>query len=171
MTFRNDTFLRALRREPTPHTPVWLMRQAGRYLPEYNRTRAQAGSSGILVLYSGGSVTDSMRTTSPFATATDARVRADANDGLAELAPVYPGLGWNGKATQSIWHKAPLFNASYSFYRTGQYTQFAGYEPVRQGNVHFCGEHCSIDYQGFMEGGAFTGENTAKVLRQIIRNQ
>jgi len=40
----NDTFLRALRREPTPHTPVWLMRQAGRYLPEYNATRAKAGS-------------------------------------------------------------------------------------------------------------------------------
>ena len=34
--FKNDTFLRALRREPTPYTPVWLMRQAGRYLPEYN---------------------------------------------------------------------------------------------------------------------------------------
>ena len=41
---QNDTFLRALRREPTAHTPVWLMRQAGRYLPEYNRTRAKAGS-------------------------------------------------------------------------------------------------------------------------------
>ena len=40
----NDTFLRALRREPTPHVPVWLMRQAGRYLPEYNATRARAGS-------------------------------------------------------------------------------------------------------------------------------
>ena len=41
---KNDTFLRALRREPTPHTPVWLMRQAGRYLPEYNAVRAKAGS-------------------------------------------------------------------------------------------------------------------------------
>ncbi len=40
----NDTLLRALRREPTPYTPIWLMRQAGRYLPEYNRIRAQAGS-------------------------------------------------------------------------------------------------------------------------------
>ena len=40
----NDTFLRALRREPTPYTPVWLMRQAGRYLPEYNATRSRAGS-------------------------------------------------------------------------------------------------------------------------------
>ena len=43
-TPKNDVFLRALRREPTPYTPVWLMRQAGRYLPEYNATRAKAGS-------------------------------------------------------------------------------------------------------------------------------
>src|SRR3954470_14444415 len=41
---RNDTFLRALLREPTPYTPIWLMRQAGRYLPEYNATRRKAGS-------------------------------------------------------------------------------------------------------------------------------
>jgi uroporphyrinogen decarboxylase len=40
----NDTLLRALRCEPTEYTPVWLMRQAGRYLPEYNATRARAGS-------------------------------------------------------------------------------------------------------------------------------
>lgn len=41
---QNDVFLRALLREPVPYTPVWLMRQAGRYLPEYNATRARAGS-------------------------------------------------------------------------------------------------------------------------------
>ena len=41
---RNDTLLRALRREPTAYTPIWLMRQAGRYLPEYNATRSRAGS-------------------------------------------------------------------------------------------------------------------------------
>ncbi len=41
---QNDTFLRALMREPTPYTPIWIMRQAGRYLPEYNATRRKAGS-------------------------------------------------------------------------------------------------------------------------------
>ncbi|HRL66029.1 MAG TPA: uroporphyrinogen decarboxylase family protein, partial [Ottowia sp.] len=47
MTFaplQNDTFLRACLGQATDHTPVWLMRQAGRYLPEYCATRAQAGS-------------------------------------------------------------------------------------------------------------------------------
>ena len=43
-TLTNDTFLRALRGEPTAYTPVWLMRQAGRYLPEYVATRKKAGS-------------------------------------------------------------------------------------------------------------------------------
>ncbi len=41
---KNDTFLRALLRQPTEYTPVWMMRQAGRYLPEYNETRKRAGS-------------------------------------------------------------------------------------------------------------------------------
>jgi uroporphyrinogen decarboxylase len=41
---RNDALIRALLRQPTPYTPVWIMRQAGRYLPEYNETRSRAGS-------------------------------------------------------------------------------------------------------------------------------
>src|SRR5437899_5550096 len=41
---QNDTLIRALLRQPTSYTPVWLMRPAGRYLPEYNETRRRAGS-------------------------------------------------------------------------------------------------------------------------------
>ena len=41
---KNDTFLRALLKQPVDYTPVWLMRQAGRYMPEYNATRVRAGN-------------------------------------------------------------------------------------------------------------------------------
>ncbi|MEZ4404622.1 MAG: NAD(P)/FAD-dependent oxidoreductase [Kofleriaceae bacterium] len=140
------------------------------YQCSWEVTRAQPGTAGIINLFSGGTVTDGMRTTSPFATAASAQVRADVAEGLAQINPVYPNLAWNGRATQSIWHRAPLFNASYSYYRPGSYTRFAGYEIEPQGGVYFCGEHTSIDYQGYMEGGADTGKTTAKALRKAIRN-
>jgi monoamine oxidase len=138
------------------------------YQSSWDVTRAQPGAQGILVLYSGGSVTDAMRTTSPFATATDPRVVQDAQRGLAQLAPVYPGLAWTQKATQSLPHKSPFFNNSYSYWKVGQYTQFSGYEAAPQNGVYFCGEHTSTDYQGYMEGGASTGKATAKLLAPLL---
>jgi uroporphyrinogen decarboxylase len=44
MTLKNDTFIKALLKQPVNYTPVWMMRQAGRYLPEYRQVREQAGS-------------------------------------------------------------------------------------------------------------------------------
>ena len=139
------------------------------YQASWEVTRAQAGTPGILVLYSGGSVTDGMSTTSPFATASDIRVVRDAQRGLDQLETVYPGLAWNSRATQSLPHRSSLFGASYSYWRVGQYTSFGGYEGVPQGGVYFCGEHTSQDFQGFMEGGASTGTATAKALFPLLK--
>ncbi len=139
------------------------------YQASWDVTRAQAGTPGILVLYSGGSVTDAMKTTSAFATATDAKVQQDAQRGLNQLAGVYPGLAWNGRVTQSLPHRSNLFGASYSYWKVGQYTSFSGYEGAPQGGVYFCGEHTSQDYQGFMEGGASTGKATAKALFPLLK--
>jgi monoamine oxidase len=131
------------------------------YQASWEVSRGQAGTAGILVLYSGGGATDAMRTRSPFATASDSLVVQDAQRGLQQLAPVFPNLSWNGRATQSLPHRSPFFEASYSYYRVGQYTDFGGYEYPREGGVFFCGEHTTQDFQGFMEGGAITGKQAA----------
>lgn len=141
------------------------------YQASWDATRAQSGSKGILVLYSGGSVTDAMHTSVPFATAANNGVALDADHGLSQAEPVFPGLTakYSGKATQSLPHKSSFFGASYAYFRVGQYTSFGGYEGERQGGVLFCGEHTSQDYQGFMEGGASEGERAGKDLAKLIK--
>jgi monoamine oxidase len=78
----------------------------------------------------------------------------------------WPGIEclWNGRATLSAPWKAPNLLGSYACWLVGQYTLFAGYEGVRQGNCHFAGEHCSVGFQGFMEGGAETGASAAQEI-------
>jgi monoamine oxidase len=109
------------------------------YQISWEATRAQSGDPGILVFYSGGSRTDAAVTHQAFSNAGNGGVRSDAAVAQSQIATVYPGLSWNGKATQSLPHKSPLFGASYSFYKVGQYTTFGGYERARQGGVLFCG--------------------------------
>ena len=138
------------------------------YQVGWEATRAQGGQPGILVFYSGGSATDAASTDQAFATAKNAGVRADAAVAQSQIAAVYPRLSWNGKATQSLPHKSPLFNSSYSFYKVGQYTTFGGYEGARQGGVLFCGEHTSIDFQGFMEGAASEGQRAGRQVAGMM---
>jgi monoamine oxidase len=123
-----------------------------------------------MCLYSGGSTTDAMKASGAFGTSSAAGVSADVTAGLAKINPVFPGFAalHNGKATQSLPHKSPLFGASYAYFRVGQYTGFAGYEGANQGGVLFCGEHTSLDYQGFMEGGASEGKRAGKALAKMI---
>jgi monoamine oxidase len=129
------------------------------YQNTWDVSRGQAGATGILVDYTGGNVAASFRPSTPYSDATNAATAAYARTFLGQLEPVYPGITaqWNGKATLSVPALDPSLNCSYSYWRVGQYTAFSGYEKQRQGNVHFAGEHCSQDFQGFMEGGASEG--------------
>jgi len=132
-------------------------------------SRGQAGNSGIIVDYTGGGVTTSMSTKAAFAELGTKGVDTDAKRFLNQLEPVWPGAKarWNGKATSSLPHLDPNLKCSYSFWSVGQCSAFGGYERVRQGNCLFAGEHTSIDFQGYMEGGALTGQDAAN---QIIKD-
>jgi len=138
------------------------------YQCSWEPTRGQPGQKGVLNLYGGGSVTDAMQANTAFGTSANATVNADALTGLARIGQVFPGLSWNGKATQSIWHKHTYAKHSYAYYRVGQYTAFGGHEGVRQGGVLFAGDHTSQDFQGFMEGAASEGKRAAKELRDLL---
>src|SRR5262249_17205197 len=118
------------------------------YQNTWDVTRAQAGPTGILVDYTGGSVAPPVAPPAPYSNAADdQQVAKYAKSFLTKLESVFPGITnqWNGKATLSTPFRDPDLLASYSYWRVGQYTTFSGYEGVAQGPIHFAGEHCSQD--------------------------
>jgi monoamine oxidase len=133
------------------------------YQNTWDVTRAQGGDEGILVDYTGGPLSAAFDAGTPFADHSDPKVTAYAKTFLGQLEPVFPGVTaeWNGRATLSAWPKNPYSLGAYSYWPTNYCHRYAGYEGVRQGNVHFAGEHCSIDYQGYMEGGATEGQRAS----------
>ncbi|HEY4242290.1 MAG TPA: NAD(P)/FAD-dependent oxidoreductase [Kofleriaceae bacterium] len=156
---------------PWPHKSNGTSYADTGYQSSWDVTRAQPGTQGILVQYSGGNTTDAMRTNVPFTTVqADYNVQRDINHGFPLLSQTFPGLSWNGRATQSLPAKSEYFNLAYSYWKKGQYTSFGGYEGTRIANLFFCGEHTSQDFQGYMEGGAGTGEKVAKHIARRIEN-
>ena len=126
----------------------------------WEATRAQAGTEGILVDYTGGDIAAALNPSMPFSNQTQ-QLRGDLGQDLP--APDRAGLPRSdqpleragdlvGLARQPVLLRRVLLLADRLL------PNYAGYEAVRQGNVHFAGEHCSIDYQGYMEGGAAEGQ-------------
>jgi monoamine oxidase len=133
------------------------------YQNTWDVTRAQSGSQGILVDYTGGNLAGAFNAGTPFSDQTNTKVTAYAQAFLKQVEPVFPGItaAWTGRATLSAWPKNPYSWGAYSYWPTGYCQNYAGYERVRQANTHFAGEHCSIDFQGYMEGGAAEGQRAA----------
>ena len=124
------------------------------YQATWEATRAQAGTAGILVGYTGGNLANAFGTGTP---------ATRAAQFLAQIEPVLPGASaaWNGRATIDFWPGNPFTRGSYSYWKTGQYTRFAGIEGQQEGNAHFCGEHTSIEAQGYLEGAVESGARAA----------
>ena len=128
------------------------------YQNTWHVTRAQAGTSGILVDYTGGNIGASFGTGTP---------SSRAQQFLSQIEPVLPGISqyWNGKASLDYWTGYKWTLGSYSFWKVGQYTKFAGMERKQQGNCHFAGEHTSVDFQGYLNGAVESGE---RVVDEIL---
>ncbi|MEH2112924.1 flavin monoamine oxidase family protein [Nostoc sp.] len=93
---------------------------------------------------------------------------------LPQLDRIFPGIKnlRQGEAIRAYWPGEQYTRASYACYLVGQWTSIAGAEQKRIGNLFFAGEHCSLSYQGYMEGGCATGEVAAqKILKDLgLRN-
>jgi monoamine oxidase len=135
----------------------------------WESTRGYSGATGVLVTFRGGSqgVALGGGVNTPYATSDSSNaVQRYSQAALAELEQPWPGVSpfWNGKATLSLPWKDPNLLGSYSCWKVGQYTAFSGYEKARQGKCHFAGEHCSTNFQGFMEGAAGEGQRAANEI-------
>jgi monoamine oxidase len=142
------------------------------YQNTWEVSRAQPGTSGILVAYSGGNVSLGLKSTLPWANTSNSVVDGDTKTMLTQLEKVYPGITaqWNGKAAESKPFLDPNLKLAYSYWKVGQYQTIAGNERKAQGNIHFAGEHCSIDFQGYMEGGASEGQRAAQEVLDAINS-
>ena len=130
----------------------------------------QTGSSGLLVDYTSGQRGAAYTPSTAYSTADDSEnIQHYAQNCLQQLERVFPGISahYTGRAALSYPTGDPYLLGSYSCWRVGQYTHFGGYEGARQGPIYFAGEHCSVEFQGFMEGGAREG---ARAAREIVQD-
>jgi monoamine oxidase len=122
------------------------------------------GAPAILLGFPGGDVGRSRLTGAAHGPAP----AGDVDWFLAQVERLFPGtraaatgVAWEDHWSADSWHRG-----AYSYWRLGQYTSFAGYEGVREGNVHFAGEHTDPENQGFLNGAVVSGE---RVAREILR--
>ena len=129
------------------------------------------GPGGLLVNYMGGTFGAAYSPPESYTTTRDTQLVQDyAQRCLEQAERIFPGIrpAYTGTAALSYPTGDPYLRGSYSCWSVGQYTHFAGYERVRQGQIHFAGEHCSIEMQGYMEGAAREGARAGREVLQDV---
>lgn len=119
----------------------------------WETSRGQSGEEGILTHFLGGTAG---------AAANEGTPESLAERVLPLLDEVFPGTeaAYNGNVLRMHWPSVPTALGSYACYAPGQWAYY-GVEGEREGRLHFCGEHTSLDFQGYMEGAAETGLRAA----------
>ncbi|MEP7041583.1 MAG: FAD-dependent oxidoreductase [Dokdonella sp.] len=124
----------------------------------WETSRMQAGAAGILTNFVGGRHGLAIGSGTP-------KEQADA--ATRQLDAIFPGLGSARVGMREARFHWPTFawtQGSYACFTPGQWTTLRGAIGERVGNLHFAGEHCAFDNQGFMEGGVETGEWAAQAI-------
>ncbi len=121
----------------------------------------QAGKVGSLTIYKGGNEAVILG---------DGSLQDQVDIHLPLLNEALPGASenYNNKAVRMVWPSYPFVKASYTCYLLGQYTTLYGKQIIPVDNMFFAGEHCSIDYWGYMQGGAETGKAAALQIAKKV---
>lgn len=133
------------------------------YNESWDTSRGYSSAGAVMTSFTGGSLGIAMGKGS---------VGSRADDFVAQLDKVFPGTkaAFTGKAVRMTWATTPYFEGSYGCFAPGNWTTFVGSEQIVEGNVHFAGEHTSLDFQGFMNGAVQSGERVAKEIRKALRD-
>jgi monoamine oxidase len=124
----------------------------------WDTTRLQPGTAGALTNFTGGRHGIEIGKGTP-------REQADA--AAAQLDAIFPGIAATRAGAREVrmhWPTQPWAQGSYACYTPGDWTTLRGAMGEAVGALHFAGEHCAIDTQGFMEGGCESGEAVARAI-------
>ncbi|ERT07737.1 FAD binding domain protein [Lyngbya aestuarii BL J] len=129
---------------------------------ESSNSRYASSTIGLITNYTGGTQGVAVGA----GTVEDQAQQLNTN-----LEAVFPGINSvaiRNQANRAFWTGSPFSLGSYLCYRPGEFTRFYGVEGERVGNLFFAGEHTSLEYQGFMEGGCETGELVASDILEDV---
>lgn len=127
----------------------------------WDNSQLQPGTVGGYTIFTGGNAGVAMG-------------NGSAQSQLAGFMPgldaIFPGVAskYNGNVVRFHWPTYQWTLGSYAAYKVGQWTNFAGVESENEGNIYFCGEHTSYDYQGYMNGAAETGRTVAESIIGLV---
>ncbi len=129
-----------------------------RYQTSWDTSRKQGGNAGALTNFTGGRHGVELGQGTP-------KQQADA--AVRDLERVFPGIAaarGNASEARMHWPSNPWVLGSYACFRPGDWSSIGGVMGESVGGLHFAGEHCSVEAQGFMEGGCESGELAAQAI-------